>query len=687
MRGFLDRLFRSVVGHVLVYVVVPTILVFLLTIVIAMSSSYRSRREAAEDWLGLEARLAASQIDAANHSAASTVQRMADAQVAGMFGDREASLEYARRILEASHDVTGCYYGYEPDADGKDAASLETLPKAAMDSSGRFIPYWFVSTPQPRQIELEPMVDLNTSLHYQGSKQQFARTLKAAPLVTEPYVYEGKMIVEQVYPIVVDGEFKGIAGVDFALADVESKLRRLARQLKLDMFLISSRGRFIASTTDPLDADRDELTEYLKTSEVSATVYRNLLEPMIAEKNKFDLVLDVDPQDQQTYYYASVRIPNGGWTLILRRSEADVLAPIWRQLFTRLAIALGGLAVIVSILVFLTIRFSGRIGVAVDAAQQVADGNLTREIPNADSRDESGQLLRSLALMTDNLNRLVGNVKQASVQLHSTATELAATSRQQELSASNFGATTNEIAAAAKQISATTGELAHTMNEVHDEAQTTSGLATSGRSSLQEMEQNIQQLDEATGSISDKLGVINDRASNITGIITTITKVADQTNLLSVNAAIEAEKAGEYGIGFLVVAREIRRLADQTAGATLDIEQMVQQMQSAVSAGVMEMDRFADHVRRTVTDIGQVSCQMGSIIEGVNANSQRFERVHEGMQSQSQGAEQIADSMASLTETASQTEEAVVEYSRAAMELRDAIASLQSSIASFQLKS
>src|SRR5690606_12250204 len=121
------------------------------------------------------------------------------------------------------------------------------------------------------------------------------------------------------------------------------------------------------------------------------------------------------------------------------------------------------------------------------------------------------------------------------------------------------------------------------------------------------------------------------------------------TNLLSVNAAIEAEKAGEYGIGFLVVAREIRRLADQTATATLDIEQMVKQMQSAVSTGVMEMDRFADQVRRNVQDVATISQQMAEIIDRVNGNTSRFESVSESMQNQAQGADQISSAMAQLT--------------------------------------
>ena len=97
-------------------------------------------------------------------------------------------------------------------------------------------------------------------------------------------------------------------------------------------------------------------------------------------------------------------------------------------------------------------------------------------------------------------------------------------------------------------------------------------------------------------------------------MVTTIAKVADQTNLLSLNAAIEAEKAGEYGRGFSVVATEIRRLADQTAVATYDIEQMVREIQSAVAAGVMGMDKFSEEVRRGMSEVTQVGDQLSQII-------------------------------------------------------------------------
>ena len=113
----------------------------------------------------------------------------------------------------------------------------------------------------------------------------------------------------------------------------------------------------------------------------------------------------------------------------------------------------------------------------------------------------------------------------------------------------------------------------------------------------------MRQLVEPTGSISPELAVTREKADNITQVVTTITRVAGQTSLLSTNAASEAEKAGEHGRGFRVVAREIRRLADQTAVATLDIESRVRLMQGAVPAGVRQMDMFGEEVRCGVSRV------------------------------------------------------------------------------------
>ena len=686
------KFYQTILGRMLLYVVFPTIFIFGLVTYLAARGGFDTRRQAAEERLQAQAMLVAQDIDRAINSATLSAQRMAEAQVAGMFGDRQTSLDYARAVLENYKEITAAYFGYEPNADGKDAPSLDELPAASMDPSGRFIPYWFVAPGQGRTIQLKPLAQME-GLFYAGAKQAFESTKKATAMVTEPYWYDGKMIVEQTYPIVIDGKFAGVAGIDVALADVEAALRQMAVEEDFDIFLISSRGKFIAATTQPElqgDVTAEDIAandEILVTKKVVTTPYQDVFDELITSRRQLPPIVAADPTDTQRYYFAAAPIKTGGWTVVLRESEDEILAPIWDRLRTRVLIVVGGMAVVVALLVVMTFRLSRRVNLAATVAERVAEGNLTECFAAGDCRDETGSLLRSLTKMNGNLNQLVGQVKRASIQLNSTSTELSATSHQQESTASSFGASANEIAAAVKQISATSNELVETMEQVHQVAVGTAELATDGRANLQAMETNMRGVEQATASIGEKLAVINEKASNITGIVTTITKVADQTNLLSVNAAIEAEKAGEYGVGFLVVAREIRRLADQTAGATLDIDQMVQQMQSAVSAGVMEMDRFTDQVRRSVKDVAEISHQLSEIIERVNANTERFERVNESMQSQSQGADQISQAMGQLTSHATQTAESSREYAQASKELQEAIDSMKSSIATFQLKS
>ena len=191
------------------------------------------------------------------------------------------------------------------------------------------------------------------------------------------------------------------------------------------------------------------------------------------------------------------------------------------------------------------------------------------------------------------------------------------------------------------------------------------------------------QIGAASDLINSRLALLSEKATNIGMVVTTISKVADQTNLLSLNAAIEAEKAGEHGRGFAVVAREIRRLADQTAVATFDIEQIVKEMQSAVSAGVMGIDKFADEVRRGREAIGAVTTQLTEIIAQVQTLPPSFESVNEGVQSQSISAAQISEALAQLSVASQQTADSLRQSSMAIDQLNDASRGLQSGVQRF----
>ena len=320
----------------------------------------------------------------------------------------------------------------------------------------------------------------------------------------------------------------------------------------------------------------------------------------------------------------------------------------------------------------------------VNAVEVMRTGDLSQKL-TLERQDEFGILAGGLNLMTADLTSLIGRVQKSGLQVNTSSTEIAATSQEQLSTANEIAATTSEIGATSKEISVTSRELVSTMKEVAAVAEKTTALATSGQLGLDRMKKTVQQIVEASASINDRFAVLSGKAANIGTLVTTITKVADQTNLLSLNAAIEAEKAGEYGRGFAVVATEIRRLADQTAISTSDIEQMVKEMQSAVAAGVMGMDKFSEEVRKGVDVVQQVGEELSEIIQQVQTLTPTFESVSEGMQSQSIGAQQISDSLSQLSEAAKQTVDSMRQSNLAIEQLHDAARGLQSGVARFTL--
>ena len=323
----------------------------------------------------------------------------------------------------------------------------------------------------------------------------------------------------------------------------------------------------------------------------------------------------------------------------------------------------------------------GRVNGQLDALA-AGEGSLGARI-DARDRDEIGDLARSFNQLMEKLQFLIRGIQESGIKVASSSTELAASAKQQEATVAQQVASTNEVESAARQIAHTATALSGTTARVTEAAQHAQEVAATGQHSLSQMASAMALMQTSAAGIADKLATINTKAASITNIVTTINKVADQTNLLSLNASIEAAKAGEFGQGFGVVAREIRRLADQTAVATLDIEQTVKEMQVAVSSGVMSMDRFTEEVRRTVQDVTGVGAQLGQIIEHVNMLGPQFMAVGEGMSSQSLGAQQISEAMSQLSQAAGQTADSLRDSAQAIGQLNEAARELQQEVTRF----
>ncbi|MEN9725671.1 MAG: hypothetical protein RL434_37 [Pseudomonadota bacterium] len=395
------------------------------------------------------------------------------------------------------------------------------------------------------------------------------------------------------------------------------------------------------------------------------------------------------------------------WVIVGTVPSADFSAPqvkadgaIARLTTTSTVAGVGVIAIVALFAWLIGSRIARPISAVTTIAERIAAGDIAAaeaalgetvsraEGEPGDSRgeDETRQLEGAVLKMTRSLNSLIGQVKLASVQLMSTANQITATVRQQEATVTEFRASTNDVVTATREISVTAQALEDTVQEVAAVTGENAVVAGEGKADLEQMRASMGVLASTSSNVATRLRAIDEKAGDIHQIVGTITRVADQTNLLSLNAAIEAEKAGEYGTGFSVVAREIRRLADQTAVATLDIESMVAEMQAAVNAGVGEMSRFEQLMARSVEDTARLADRLDGIIRRVEALAPRLQMVKEGMHQQAQGAAQISESMLQLNEAARHTAESANEMNNAAGNLNSAVREMQGEVARFTVR-
>lgn len=376
-------------------------------------------------------------------------------------------------------------------------------------------------------------------------------------------------------------------------------------------------------------------------------------------------------------------LPKMRWGLVVKIDKKETLMPAMQLRHIATFIGLGTLIIVLAVAILVANSITQPVIALTKVAERIARGNLTPTIGKAPS-NEVGLLSAAIETMARNLKSLVSQVKASGGQVAATIEDVATTVGQQEIAAQQTGAASLEITASAKKISVTAKELTGTMQEVNEVAQDTALLAESGIDGLRVMENSMGDLSVANKTVSVELLVIQDKANAISGIITTMTKVADQTNLLSLNASIEARKAGEYGRGFKIVAKEIRRLADQVAGSTLEIEKMIGGMLTAVYKGVHAMDNLSEKIQYSVREITTVSTHLGNVIQQIQGLPPRFEMILQGMESQSTRAAGISESIKHLTETA-QVTIASLEVTRKKLGLLDKTAgALQSEISKFE---
>lgn len=376
-------------------------------------------------------------------------------------------------------------------------------------------------------------------------------------------------------------------------------------------------------------------------------------------------------------------LPKMRWGLVVKQDKDETLLPVMELRRLSIMVEIVTLIIVLTVAIFISRSITNPVISLTRVAERIARGDLTPSVSEGPS-NEVGLLAKAIGTMARNLKSLVNQVKSSGSQVGATIDEVSTAALQQEIAAKETGSASLDITASARKISVTAKELTGTMQEVNEVAQDTALLAESGEGGLKVMRESMDDLSEANQVVSGELRVIQEKADVISGIINTMTKVADQTNLLSLNAAIEARKAGEAGRGFRVVSEEIRRLANQAAVSTLEIENMIDDMLEAVRKGVFAMNNLSQKINYGAKQISTVSTHLRNVIQQVQGLPPRFDTVLQGMKSQSERADDIKGSIAKLNQSA-QKMVASLEITRKKLGLLGKTAGdMQGEIAKFQ---
>lgn len=361
--------------------------------------------------------------------------------------------------------------------------------------------------------------------------------------------------------------------------------------------------------------------------------------------------------------------------------------------------SLGVSLILVLIIVFFAIIFTRTLVKPInhikDLAIMMADGNIAevnvqlKEIEHDESKidyhNEIQTLEFSFSKMISNLSKLIYQVHKSGIEVSSSTAQISASARELEAAVAENAASTKEVSATSKVIADSSEKLAQRAEGISDEISGTVELARGGQNNLQMMNNAMTSIVRAAGSISTNLNNINKKANDISGIIKTIDKISDNTTLLSLNAAIQAEKAGDQGKGFSVIARKINELADQTNIATKDIEFMVKQMQSSVAAGVMEMDKFGKEVQKNSDDIFNFGNHLAEIINRIGGVLPIIVDLKENMHYQANDANQISEAIEQLDTASRQTKEALQEFNKVAEKLNQSAQGLHTEVSVFKV--
>ncbi|SFM79821.1 methyl-accepting chemotaxis protein [Methanolobus profundi] len=584
-------------------------------------------------------------------------------------GNRNEVNAILKELLEDDQGLLGTYVAYEANAfDGNDA---EFTDADGHDSTGRFVPYW---SRIGGSVSLDPLAGYETDDYY-----QLPKTLEES-VILEPFMYDGVMMISYVSPIMKDGEFAGIAGADVSLDYIDDEVSQVTVFDTGYAFMVSNTGMFMSHPVEKDWIGTKYLTD-LNDPEIDKMA-------VDIEKGIGGHIEVVDPTTGKEVTMVYYPMETTDFSFVLTIPQEEILEG---------AMELRNQLIIISIIAIIAMA-----GIAYMIARSITKPieDIVEDFKHISSDALEGKLDRraetdigvDFEAIPRGLNDIMQTLNNIITDITNNSNVIASTSEQ-------MSASIGEIATTSEQVSKTIGDIARGAHEQSSKAEDISRAMNDMSANVQDIAVNAQRSAEIATDSSEKTRSVGDRSEElmrqmediekasiesvnaikeleakskqIGEIVSLITNIADQTNLLALNAAIEAARAGEHGKGFAVVADEVRKLAEESGGAAKEISDLINEIQMETTVVVDSVERGNTTVSSGVQALDETVASMREIVEGSMRVAEMVQDIAAAAEEQSASIEEITAAVEEVT-SISQEAAAGTEETSASVEQQDA---------------